>query len=274
MDAASPHSVPVTTGSPEFRTLDLDWFSVTEAWFPPGEILARHFHDRACFAVMIAGSFDLAFTGQTHACPPGTVVTEPAGESHTNFIQQGGARVVVVQPDPCRAELLEPFGPLLDQIHHLRHAGIAATAARLAREILQPDSLARIAVEAAVLDMFVTAARLAECGTRPAPRWLKRCQELLHSRFTEPLRLSELAAEADVHPAHLTRVFRTQFGVSVGVYLRQLRLEWAARELIRPGGSLAGIAAAAGFADQSHFTRAFKRHTGMTPARYRQSALS
>ena len=73
----------------------------------------------------------------------------------------------------------------------------------------------------------------------------------------------------DVHPVLLARAFRTYFGTSPGRYLRRLRLDWAAAELLATQRRLADIALQAGFADQSHFTRAFRRHTGLTPGQYR-----
>jgi AraC family transcriptional regulator len=74
-----------------------------------------------------------------------------------------------------------------------------------------------------------------------------------------------------VHPAHLSRAFRTHFKVSLGSYLRRLRLDWAREQLVHSAASLASVALAAGFADQSHFTRAFKRYTGLTPNTYRRT---
>jgi len=72
---------------------------------------------------------------------------------------------------------------------------------------------------------------------------------------------------------HLTRVFHQCYGVTPGQYVRALRLDWAAAQLAASAGSpapsLASLAQQAGFSDQSHFTRAFKRHTGHTPAQYR-----
>jgi AraC family transcriptional regulator len=81
-----------------------------------------------------------------------------------------------------------------------------------------------------------------------------------------------VASAIGVHPAYLARVFKAHHGVSVGEYGRRLRLAWAASEIARSDTPLATVAIRAGFADQSHFTRLFKRHVGITPARYRAEA--
>jgi AraC family transcriptional regulator len=84
--------------------------------------------------------------------------------------------------------------------------------------------------------------------------------------------MAEVAAAAGVHPVHLARVFRKQFGMTVGEYQRRLRLAWAGKELLRGDTDLATLALEAGFADQSHFTRAFRWMTGMTPGELRRVA--
>jgi len=262
--------VPVTMGSPIFRSLELDGFNVVEAWFPPLEYLSRHTHDRAGIAVMLDGSFQLEIAGRTHHCPPASVFTEPAGETHANRMEAAGAHVVVVQPDPACTELLRPFAHFLERASHRHHAGIAARAALLACELERPDDLTRLAAEAAVLEMLVVLARMDLDGMRRPPPWLLRAQELVHARFKDSLQAAELAREVGVHPAHLARAFRLHFKVSLGSYVRRLRLEWAAAQLARSGDSLAAVALAAGFADQSHFTRAFKRYSGLTPNAYRR----
>jgi AraC family transcriptional regulator len=83
--------------------------------------------------------------------------------------------------------------------------------------------------------------------------------------------MDEIAREVAVQPAHLARVFQRYFRVPIGAYVRRLRLEWAARQLVRSSEPLASLALAAGFADQSHFTRAFKRYSGLTPDAYRRT---
>ena len=60
-------------------------------------------------------------------------------------------------------------------------------------------------------------------------------------------------------------------GESVGSYARNIRLDWAARRLVSSDDPLARVACEAGFADQSHFTRAFSRRFGVAPGRYRRA---
>jgi transcriptional regulator GlxA family with amidase domain len=97
---------------------------------------------------------------------------------------------------------------------------------------------------------------------------LQQAKELLHDRFQSPLHLSEIADSLSVHPAHLSKAFRLHFHTTPGEYLRELRVKHAA-SLLHTDMSLAGIAVASGFCDQSHLTRAFMRHFGVSPARYR-----
>ena len=110
-------------------------------------------------------------------------------------------------------------------------------------------------------------------SSRRSPQWLERVRKILEQRFAEPYKLSEIAAEAGVHPVHLAREFRKHFGTSVGEYLRRVRIEYACRELMDSNVAVTNIAFAAGFADQSHFSRTFKRLCGTTPGRYRASVV-
>jgi AraC family transcriptional regulator len=262
--------VPVVMGSPRFRTVDAGWFTATEAWFPPGAYLPPHIHDRTCFAVMLDGAFDVTFRAKAFECPPASVHTEPRGERHANRIGSGGAHVVVLQPDPAREALLRPLAPILDRATQVRHAGIAGLAAGVTREMDGGDSLSPLAIEGLGLEMLVAAARADERGAGArAPGWLRPAQEYLHAHRFEGIRLADVARVAGVHPAQLARVFRRYLRSSVAGYVRRLRLEWAAIELARTETPVAALAARAGFADQSHFTRAFRRWAGATPGRFR-----
>jgi AraC family transcriptional regulator len=265
---------PVSLGSPRFRTADHGGFFVSDVWFPPGLVLPSHFHDRTVVAVTLRGAWDSVMSGRPRASTPGMLLTEPAGERHANHFSGAGARVLVIQPDPiARGETLRACGDLLTSITHARAAVPHAMARRLSAEIRYPDATSALAIEALALELLASAAQVEERAPargRP-PRWLRSVVEYLQAHLLDAPDLSTLTTIAGVHPAHLTRVFRRHLGQSLSSYLRRLRVNWAADRLATTDDPIAGIAVAAGFADQSHFTREFHRQLGVPPGRYRKS---
>jgi AraC family transcriptional regulator len=92
----------------------------------------------------------------------------------------------------------------------------------------------------------------------------------VHAESSRPLTVQSVAAEVGISPVRLSRAFRKAFGESLGSYQRRLRVAEACARLRDEELSLAEIALAAGFTDQSHFTRVFRRLTGTTPAAFRR----
>ena len=270
--------VPITMGSPRFESVETGPFRVTRASFVGHDVLAAHTHDRTTFGVMLSGGFDVGFTNaalgkRSHACVAGSVFTEPLAERHANRIGPEGASVLVIQPDP-EGETMRMFGPLLDAVHCFRHDGLARTARRIARELEAPDSLTPLAVHAQVLETLVWATRAVDAGARRPkgrPGWLRVVEEMIDDRFRDALRVDDFAREAGVSTSHLAAVFRETHGTSLGAALRGRRVEWAADQLATTDGSIASIALRAGFADQAHMTRVFKRRTGRTPGQWRSA---
>jgi AraC family transcriptional regulator len=142
-------------------------------------------------------------------------------------------------------------------------------AARLFREYRDGLAGPPLAVEALVCEMLALAGGAARLRDRQRPTWLSRAIDLLQSEFRRSLRIADVASEVGTHPTHLSRVFRDRMGLPIGDYLHRLRVRYAGEELCRSGARLADVAASAGFADQSHLTRVFKRVTGVTPGEFR-----
>jgi len=80
-------------------------------------------------------------------------------------------------------------------------------------------------------------------------------------------RLADLAAEAAASRFQLLRAFQRELGLTPHAYVLQRRIALA-RCLIAQGSALVDVAHGAGFADQSHMTRAFVRHLGYTPGAF------
>ncbi len=261
--------VPVTMGSPRFHSMEATGCRVIEAWFPPNAELPPHTHDCPIFGVMLSGAFASSIAHRTLDCPPAAAWVEPLGERHANHIGREGARVLVVQPELAE---FEAFGGFLDAVRHLRHAGIAADANRIAQEINASDDLSTLVVDGLVQTMLAAAVRR-ERARRfhdRVPAWLLLAQELLHARFQERVGLSAIATAVGVSPSHLAREFRAHFGTTLGDYLRDLRARWVATQLTRTAMTLSEIGIAAGFSDQSHLTREFRRRFGATPGEWRR----
>ena len=141
---------------------------------------------------------------------------------------------------------------------------------RLYREYQDMDEASPLTVEGLALEMLaeISPHRSKKTDRRP-PYWLEQVKDYLHVHFSESLHLSTLSAVADVHSGHLAREFRRYFNCTTGEYIRRLRVEWACREMAASDSTLAQIALSAGFSDQSHFSRIFKRQMGVSPAEYK-----
>jgi len=102
---------------------------------------------------------------------------------------------------------------------------------------------------------------------------VKTILEYLDANFTENIALSELSSIANVSQFHLLRLFQAAVGLPPHAYLIQKRIDYA-RALLSRRLPLSEVALEAGFADQSHFTRRFKKIVGVTPGRYRRNRNS
>jgi AraC family transcriptional regulator len=167
---------------------------------------------------------------------------------------------------------------VLDGISHFRDGEIALAARRLRREVELWDDVAPLAAAGIALEMLALGGRTAGHKTlasaRPAAPWLRRVEAYLHAHFRTRVSIAQLAAVAGEPAGTVACGFRRAYGTPVGAYVRRLRLEWAADRLAGTADPIARVALQAGFADQAHLTRPFKRYTGLTPGAYRRSRVS
>ena len=87
--------------------------------------------------------------------------------------------------------------------------------------------------------------------------------------LSEKITVSEIARGRGLNASYLNTCFCAQTGESVSAYIRRVKIAHAEKLLAGTEHSLAEVCAMLGYFDQSHFSRAFKTVTGMTPGAYR-----
>jgi AraC family transcriptional regulator len=228
-------------------------------------VLPRHEHAEAYVCVVAAGSYQQYAAG-CFDCYPGSVVSHPAGHEHANRFGRGGGRCLSIHFGASWA-IDDALRRMLADYRHIRLGSHARSLIRLTREMQSGDSAAPLAAASAALELLAEATRSAERGGSPI--WLGRIIDMVEADLAHAPTLTALAAEVGIHPAHLARTFRRLHGETIGEYVRRRRVEEAERALAGEL-SIAQIAAAAGFADQAHFSRVFRRHFGESPGARRR----
>jgi AraC family transcriptional regulator len=251
--------------------------TLAETVYSPGLHVPAHAHDHGLCCLVLRGSFTERLGRRTTACGTGSLIYHPADEPHAHDFDAGGGRCFNIQFGSDWAGRIASFGvrePGSPVDLHRSRAGWLAT--QLYHEFCSGDTASVLSIEGFAL------ALLGEVGRSPGgaeppgarPAWLRRAAEYLHAHYLQPVSLTDLAARVEVDPSHLARTFREHFGCTMSDYVRGLRVEHARRALLGTSKTLSEIAYSTGFADQAHFSRVFKQHTGVSPGAYRRIATT
>jgi len=265
MDAGSLREIALGPGATELRA---GGFRILATTLPSRFFIPRHAHRANNLAYTVTGGVAETFDREQVETRPGDVVLKPAGVPHDDRF--GDAATTTLQLEWLPDADSNP-GPAFDRVLHFRSGDVAALAARLYAELQIQDSATALVAEGLALELLGRIVRSRAPRREAAvPRWLARVRERLHDDPGDGTSIRDLAAEAGVSADHLARRYRQAYGVTAGHDRRRARLEQAAAELMRAHERLSDIALRAGFADQAHFTRAFKRAFGMPPGAYRR----
>lgn len=101
---------------------------------------------------------------------------------------------------------------------------------------------------------------------------VSRAKSVIDATFTEPIDFCRLATEVHLHQRYLISLFKTVTGIPPHQYQIALRVDLA-RKLLDDNLPLSNVASSAGFADQSHFNRHFKRIYNLTPGVFREQTV-
>lgn len=256
-------TMPRVSHGRAIRAITIGPYTVTEAVYAPHQQVSRHEHRWPSWTLVLEGSFEERFARDTVAGVPGAVLTKPGAVDHSNAYGPAGARCLLIETrdgDRFRAP-------------GIHGSGVVPRLARRIHAELRADQVSRLVLEGLLIELGAATER-SQDAVRAVGRkaWLNDVREQLESEFRSPPSLGALARARGVHPAYLCQAFRSAFGMSAGQFVRRVRFEWA-RDALRVGSaSMADVAAAAGFSDQAHLSRDFRKRAGVSPRRFRDSA--
>lgn len=245
-------------------------FRLSESLYPPHLKTPVHSHQQACFSLVLSGASSQTVGRKIRERTPKTMLFYSVDESHCESFGNTGSRIFSIEMGAEWSEKLVEHSSMRRDSAVFEGGLLGWLTSRLYREFYSSDEFTTLAIEGLALEIMAEACRRKpDALSHRSPRWLVRAKDLVHSRFFEHLSLSDISSRVGVHPVYLASTFRKTFGCTIGEYVRKQRVEFAINELISSDTPLAQIAVDAGFANQAHFTRVFKRQTGMTPGEYR-----
>jgi AraC-like DNA-binding protein len=239
-------------------------FELSEGCYRPGEKLKFEGGD-AHFCFVLEGAIAGIATEGT-VCLTGELLFFPACVSFVvDFAEP--TRCLIVRIGPA---MLGRVPMALREMVSVQNWEAAWLVKRLQTEFANRHPARELALEAIVLQLLALTARTGgKARSDGESWWLKKVRALLDDQYLNNHRLSDLASLAGVHRVHLVREFRKHYGITIGQHVRQRRIAHACDLLAHTDSLLRDIAVTCRFVDQSHFSKQFKRLSGLTPAEYR-----
>jgi AraC family transcriptional regulator len=255
------------------RSVEIGGIVLTELIHRVGRKLPRHTHESAYFGLLLGGSYSERCTQRNADYGPFTIGFHPPALTHSDEVGNCGSRMFCIELRHSFLAQTRPFLTAPEFVPDLCASEVTWLGLRLFRDFAG-ETLSRLQVEELCSDMLERVGCIAP-GCRPTDSvWLKRALDLLHGSYRAPLTLEDVARQIEIHPIHLSRVFRKRYRCTMAEYMNRLRVQFVCRALESGWADLAGLATDAGFADQSHMGRVFKQLTCQTPGQFRRFLYS
>jgi AraC-like DNA-binding protein len=251
------------------QTVNLTGLTMTDTEYT-GPSVDWHYHENAYFTFLLQGQVLEGNKKEVYHCTAGDLLFHHWQDAHYNRKPDVFTRGFHVEIHPHWFQQYELTG-LVEGSIRFKHPQASLLMYRIVKETKQQPTSANATIDQLLIQLLSITKDNKEKLTGSKPRWVTRLETLLHDHPDSHLwTLTELAREADIHPVHLSRSFQHYFHHSFSDYMQLIKLQKALSLLPHRQQSLTSIAAACGFADQSHFIRHFKTSQKTTPLQYRK----
>jgi len=222
--------------------------------------------DKAYFNFVTTGYAVEHVDGNIHFYREREVLFHPKGEVRSLVTGRKPITAYCVYPSQRDLDWLADRG--VDLSKRRNHSSVAFLyAAKHLAEAYEGDDATELRnAYNAFLEELVRAAKLERTDRQP---WLPRARAFLDKNGLHGVSLDEVAKAVGIHPVHLAQEFKRHYGVTVGDYVKRMKLEEARRQLGLRQRPIAKVAKNLGYYDHAHFVKVFKGFTGITPTEFR-----
>lgn len=241
-----------------------DGVRVNRVDYEPHTVQSIHDHEFASVTLVMRGDCHEQSEHDDHISQSCTVLIKPPHAPHANDYGEHKMASLQIAFQPYAF----PAFPLGVACTHFNGGAPAASMIALlhATQSLPGEALVSYVSRA----MTAVGQALAGRRERGAPGWLEDISTRIAANTDAQISVRALAKDAGLHPVSLARIFRRHHGCSITEFLRRERIVQASRRIATGESSLADVAFETGFADQPHFTRAFRAELGCTPGEFRR----
>lgn len=237
----------------------------------------KHAHETFSIGIVLSGRCTYLNGQKRERIGAGSVVLMNPGDAHAcnpSHDERWSYRMLYVDV-PWLADIQQDLG--VSGSYHFQPFSATATTrpelyAGLHRlyDVLtdqQAEHLQKHSAAVTFMSAVQQALSLAPALPRQGHRGLARAAEFIRHNYARSLKLDEICSAANLSPSYLIRAFKEKYGLTPHAYLTNCRVEFS-RSQLRRGRPIAEVALAAGFSDQAHLQRSFKKLVAATPGQY------
>lgn len=250
------------------QTVRLEGVTLTDTVYTQARV-PWHFHEHHYFTFILEGGMIEGNKQQVYECCAGDLLFHNWQDAHYNIASDRFTRGFHVEVAPGWLDGLDKVKALTEGSIRITDPRIKLLMYKMIREMKLSGNAGQLSIDALVLEVFGLLTDTPLTRETRKPQWVGKVKELLHES-AEEWKLADLARCVNIHPVHLSRHFPKYFGLSLGDYVRAIRVQRALALLPNDELSLTDISFSCGFADQSHFIRSFKSFYRVTPMHYRK----
>ncbi|MBZ0203791.1 MAG: helix-turn-helix transcriptional regulator [Ignavibacteria bacterium] len=251
------------------KTLNVNGLIVSDTEYRNKTHFPTHCHENPYFAFVLKGGYDETNKHDKSRHTTGNVVFHNRHEKHSNENFTPYSRILNLELTEKWLKYHDINPGEVENISAINEKNIEPFASKLLFESIYSDHYSELSIDALAVEILEGLLSSSNTSVNNSPAWASKIKEYLSDNDDVKISLTDLSMHTGMHSVHISRAFSKYFKMSFGDYIRKQKVQRSLALLRRKDFSITQIAHDSGFADQSHYTRIFKRFKGITPARYR-----